>query len=236
LQKQFAKFSQHASRTHESMATETGGIKSLILNFQSRMQASIDSAEARAGSIDANLQRLRDSVTEQLKRTATGTDIARVEAEFENYCSYRHIQQLQEEVLPIVKAFDQKMNTFSQDHQDMKLCVRGFDKALCEKANKSSLNEIQEHNRAEFVRNEEWKALEAKLVEKEKERTLGAQRQRESFDQYRAGVADEIESLCTEITSRQLSQYDRVAKSFQKFFNQDELETILDRKADLELI
>jgi spore coat polysaccharide biosynthesis protein SpsF (cytidylyltransferase family) len=42
--------------------------------------------------------------------------------------------------------------------------------------------------------------------------------------------------LCTEITNRKLNQYERVANSFSKFFNQDELSEILDRKADLELI
>ena len=42
--------------------------------------------------------------------------------------------------------------------------------------------------------------------------------------------------MCTEITTKKLEQYDRVAAAFQKFFNQDELGEILDRKADIELI
>ena len=33
-----------------------------------------------------------------------------------------------------------------------------------------------------------------------------------------------------------LLEYDKVAKSFRQFFDQDEIATLLDRKADIELI
>jgi hypothetical protein len=53
---------------------------------------------------------------------------------------------------------------------------------------------------------------------------------------YKEQMAALIDELCTKITTNKLSQYDRVAKSFTRFFNQDELGQILDKKADLELI
>lgn len=128
------------------------------------------------------------------------------------------------------------MNRFSQDHDDMKLCVREFDKALCEKVNKSTLNQLAEQIRVDHVRNAEWKALEEKLIEEDKRRAAELHNEMEAFERYRVGVSTEIERLCGDAVDQKLSLYDRVAESFQRFFGQDELQQVLDRKADLELV
>lgn len=50
------------------------------------------------------------------------------------------------------------------------------------------------------------------------------------------GVTSEIDRICCNIIEDKLLKYERVAKSFSKFFEQDELERIIDRKADIELV
>ena len=47
--------------------------------------------------------------------------------------------------------------------------------------------------------------------------------QSEKMREYQKNMAGLIDNLCTKITNNKLSQYDRVAKSFSRFFNQDEL-------------
>ena len=50
-----------------------------------------------------------------------------------------HIQQLQDQVIPVVTEFKSTINEFGEEHADMKCCVAEFDKALCEKANRAAL-------------------------------------------------------------------------------------------------
>ena len=38
------------------------------------------------------------------------------------------------------------------------------------------------------------------------------------------------------MVNKKLSEYDRIAKCFSKFFEQDELQYIIERKADIELV
>ena len=54
--------------------------------------------------------------------------------------------------------------------------------------------------------------------------------------EQREAIEETIRSCVDETTAKKLYRYDKVAKAFGKFFGQEELQTILDRKADLELI
>ena len=61
-------------------------------------------------------------------------------------------------------------------------------------------------------------------------------RQKREVQDFQRNIATEIDGICAEIIKKKLIQYERVANSFAHFFNQDELNQVLDRKADLELI
>jgi len=62
------------------------------------------------------------------------------------------------------------------------------------------------------------------------------EKQKREVQDFQRNIATEIDGICGGIIKKKLIQYDRVANSFQHFFNQDELNQVLDRKADLELI
>ena len=47
----------------------------------------------------------------------------------------------------------------------MLVCVRRFDKALCEKANKSALVTLHKDFSDEFVPNKAWSEMEKKLMD-----------------------------------------------------------------------
>ena len=59
------------------------------------------------------------------------------------FAKYEHIEKLKEDVLPKVATFTALIEGYKLDNTDMRVCVRTFDEALCEKANKSSLVTMQ---------------------------------------------------------------------------------------------
>ena len=54
--------------------------------------------------------------------------------------------------------------------------------------------------------------------------------------EVRTNLATEIDGVCAQIIKQKLKDYERVVNAFSKFFNEDELNQVLDRKADIELI
>ena len=61
--------------------------------------------------------------------------------------------------MPVVENFQNILNKYTDDHHEMKLCVQEFDKALCEKVNKSTLVQVKHELSDEFVQNHDWESL-----------------------------------------------------------------------------
>ena len=77
---------------------------------------------------------------------------------------------MQEKTIPVVNNFKGILDNYTDDHQDMKLCIQEFDKALCEKVNKSTMVQVKMELQDEFVRNYDWESLQTRLIEENKER------------------------------------------------------------------
>lgn len=57
-----------------------------------------------------------------------------------------------------------------------------------------------------------------------------------AISNFRADINQQIDVVCTDIINDKLKNYEKVTKSFQKYFCQEDLGSILDRKADLDMI
>jgi len=132
--------------------------------------------------------------------------------------------------------FTELIKKFEQDNIDVLVCVRRFDKALCEKANKSALVTLHKEFSDQFVHLNRWSEMEKKLTDNDVRRQEELDKTRGEVHDFQGNIASEIDGICTEIIKKKLNQYERVVTAFSQFFNQDELNQLLDRKADLELI
>ena len=56
------------------------------------------------------------------------------------------------------------------------------------------------------------------------------------FDDFKGGFDSIIEKSCELELKNQLDKYEKVTKSFEQFFNQEDMGALIDRKADLELV
>ena len=82
----------------------------------------------------------------------------------------------------------------------------------------------------------EWIKLKEQLLQNDHTREVRIINLQDDVTEFKSEIQNHVEQFCTDTISKKLVQYEKVAKSFQKFFNHEELSEILDNKADLELI
>lgn len=88
----------------------------------------------------------------------------------------------------------------------------------------------------EFILKQDYEALKVTLKENELEREKKAEQTKQHFADFQANIEGEISLICQSVIKQKLIQYEKVAKQFQQFFNTEEIQSIVDRKADIELI
>ena len=110
-----------------------------VNRLQLEVRTAAEQQRDAASAADTELDELRTSVTDRLKEVASLKDLAKFESIMLEYAKYEHIQTLRDEVIPKMDHFTGLMQKFEQDNLDVLVCVRRFDSALCEKANKSAL-------------------------------------------------------------------------------------------------
>ena len=75
----------------------------------------------------------------------------------------------------------------------MRLCVRRFDEALCEKANKSSLLTMRKEVGEEFLPFSKWAEMEKKLLDNDTRRQMELDKQGATAARFQANIATEID-------------------------------------------
>ena len=88
------------------------------------------------------------------------------------FAKYEHIQKMKDDVLPKVKEFQDLIEGYKHDNNDMKICVRTFDENLCDKANKSALVAMQSKLMQDFVSVRLWQDIEAMLKANDEKREV----------------------------------------------------------------
>jgi hypothetical protein len=79
---------------------------------------------------------------------ARKTDKAETERQWEEmkkYALYDDLKDLYAKVMPPLAGFDAKMDMMAQGYEQAREMIRRYDEVILDKANKTSIKEIQEH-------------------------------------------------------------------------------------------
>lgn len=173
---------------------------------------------------------------EQLQQLGTEEEMHELQAAVDNCVTFDHMTELREELLPKVVQLQATQQQVLADNGDMRLCVANFDEALLTKANKGALLTLEEEIRISFVKQFDWQDLNASLVANDKSRSDDLAKVIANNNEFQSNLMSEVQDIVNNITNAKFANYDRVANSFSKFFNSEELEKALNNKADLHLI
>ena len=115
-------------------------------------------------------------------------------------------------------------------------CVRKFDEDISIKANKSAVVLLKEEIDDNFIRNEYKDEVVAMIRKVEQLFEKADHIMNGKFEDFKGGFDAIIEKSCELELKNQMDKYERVTKSFEQFFNQEDMGALIDRKADLELV
>jgi hypothetical protein len=159
-----------------------------------------------------------------------------LQAAVDNCVTFNHMTELREELLPKVLQVEASQQKVLNDNDDMRLCIANFDEVLLTKANKAALLTLEEEIRLSFVKQFDWQDLKTSLVANDKSRGDVLAKLLADNNEFQSNLMSEVQEIVNNITDTKFANYDRVANSFSKFFNSEELEKALNNKADLHLI
>lgn len=155
---------------------------------------------------------------------------------FEDYAQFSHIKEMKDSIMPVVENFKQEMGLWRREHSDMYKCVYDFDRSMAQKANKAALTVLWGDTEKTYLTLSQWDKRNKELTENEQRRDENMARELLAMKAQRDAIEETIRTCVDDTTAKKLLNYDKVAKQFARFFDQEELQMVLDRKADLELI
>lgn len=118
----------------------------------------------------------------------------------------------------------------------MREMIRRFDEVLSDKASKTSLTQLEYEIEQAYVKKKYWERLQEEINVTLKQQQATMKLMQESVKHFEINMADEVESSVKKGLAKYMTNYERVLNQFSKFFDQEELSKIIDRKADVTLV
>lgn len=118
----------------------------------------------------------------------------------------------------------------------MKIMVRRFDEVLSEKASKMALIESEHRIEKHFIKIKHWDRMQDDLqatLMQQKQELLRIER---SVQVFETNMSESISRIVTDTLGKTMSRYEKVLSQFSKFFDQEELNSVLERKADVDYV
>ena len=216
-------FSEAQTEKSSALSEDAEANTHKLASLSQTMRHNAKEAEKKLQEKQEQINNLVKSMEYKLSKLSTKDSLEEVRSSLDNYVSADDIIQLREEVLPKVADTQEQCTKMSQDNDDMRACISAFDVALCEKANKTGLHQLEARIRGEFVRTCDWRGISDELVTNDRARTAAIETVERDNEALQKNLLRTIGEIVTNITNEKLASYDKVAQNFQKFFNSEEL-------------
>ena len=157
-------------------------------------------------------------------------------AQFEQFGEVSHNQQLRDVFLPKLNKFTQIAQQLENSNDEVREIVAKFDYNLSLKCNKSAIFEMNKNFEKTYIPRTEWLNMENRMQDFKDDYDEYDSKMSAAIDMHKAHIDGIVNQSILEQLEERLQHYEDVRNQFEQFFNQDELGSIIDRKADLELV
>ena len=192
----------------------------------------INESKAREDQVN----QVKDKMQQEIGKCVTKHTFANLEQSLKGFINIQDFIDFRNEVYPVFEEFKNRFQDMKDNNEEMKSCIRGFDETICEKASKMTVYDLEKRICEDFVTKVDYKMMSDNLMELEQERLRVSQMMKEEALEFQDTLKDKIRNICKEIITEKLGLYDKITKSFSKFFSSDELDEVISRKADIELL
>lgn len=118
----------------------------------------------------------------------------------------------------------------------MKECVRRFDENISIKANKAALAIMKTEFEKAYIGVHHYEEMKDTMSKRDNEHADRIENLKDFLDGFKQNTNEEVKLLCRNVVTIQLEKYDLVARGFQKFFSEDQLSDVIDRKVDMDTL
>eukprot|EP00347_Sterkiella_histriomuscorum_P017210 403350256 len=154
----------------------------------------------------------------------------------DKYALQTSLRDLRREVIPPINEFRKTMDEYNDGYAQMQQMVRRFDEVLSEKASKMSINELQYFVECNYVKKKYWDKLQEEINKTIEQQQQTVKVMQESVKMFEVNMSEEISNAVKKSLTKTMANYEKVLNQFQKFFDQEELNKILERKCDIEVV
>ena len=171
-----------------------------------------------------------------IQTTATKSMLKKLEDYVNSFASIDHINKLQYHFLPKFKVFGEQIDEHMREMKDTRECVIKLDQAMNLKASKAQLLVVKEQIQNVYMTKHQWAQIETghkQTIEKYEDALVEV---KDAFGQVQTDLKKKIGEICEQTLKFKLVNYEKVYKDFAKFFHEDELQILLDQKADMSML
>lgn len=118
----------------------------------------------------------------------------------------------------------------------MREMIRRFDEVVSDKASKSQITQLEYEVDQGFVKKKYWDRLSEEISATMVKQQSTMKMMQESVKNFEDNMAENIEQAVKKGLAKYMINYERVLNQFSKFFDQEELTKIIERKADVSLL
>ena len=206
-----------------------------IKELEQRIAAHHAELQTVSGKTENNIQELA-KVDGVLATKALKTVTDDLIVKFDQFGEVSHNQQLRDVFLPKLNKFTQIAQQLENSNDEVREIVAKFDYNLSLKCNKSAMFEMAKNFEKTYIPRTEWGYMENRLQDFKDDYQQYDDKMSIAIDRHKAHIDGIVGRSILKQLEERLSQYEDVRTQFEQFFNQDELGSLIDRKADLELV
>lgn len=168
--------------------------------------------------------------------SATKVKVNAIEKRLNEFASIEHVKTLKEFLMPKLEAFSDKVDDFQNENMNVRECVIAFDKSLSLKANKNDFSMFAENLKKEFLPIKYLSTLDEKIATVDEILKNDLLERQLKFDEFMRDTKLEFDQNMVRQFLEKFKKYEKVEKSFSKFFNSDDLIAVMNNKVDTEML
>ncbi|CDW87578.1 UNKNOWN [Stylonychia lemnae] len=172
----------------------------------------------------------------QIMQCVKITEFERLKDSLERYAPLAEVYQLRAESIPVIKKFRLEVEQFKDTYEQVREMIRRFDEIISEKASKSSLLELEFDIGQNYVKKKYWDKLQEQIQASVNQQQDMVKLMQNNVSSFEGLMEDKIQHQVKRFIQKAMIDYERVLNAFQKFFDHEELQKVLDGKANLSLI
>lgn len=135
----------------------------------------------------------------------------------------KSLNDFKQSILPQVQKNFNLIDGYKNDNEDMKSCIRQFDKDLCLKANKLAVMGLKEFVEENYTKNSEIISLVTQVIVKQ-----SSKKSKGENENLKSNLDNQIINVCTDLINRKMRKFDDYFKSFKGFLNTEDIKSQLD--------